>query len=84
MAWIKTTTTVEAKFQLESQKAYLVELTLGGRYWLPKKCLTELERTDGDGNWNITVSDWWWDKKDPDFDADIERVEEENPPKNGP
>lgn len=55
----------EAKIEVTTAKAYLVEMTLGGRYWCPKSQIVEMGEPDGDGNRVFEVTDWWWKKKEP-------------------
>lgn len=55
----------EAKIEFTSAKAYLVEMTLGGKYWLPKSQVYRMDEPDGDGNRVFEVSSWWWGKKEP-------------------
>lgn len=73
MAWDQTVYNFEARVEYVTAKAYLVELTLGGRYWLPKSQLISMEPSDGDELFLFEVKAWWWNKKDPDFDADTPR-----------
>lgn len=53
----------EAKIEHATSKAYLIELTLGGRYWLPKSQVRHMGEPDIDGNREFAVSDWWWGVK---------------------
>lgn len=53
----------EAKVEFTSAKAYLVEMTLGGRYWVPKSQIYAMSDPDIDGNREFTVSDWWFNVK---------------------
>lgn len=50
----------EAKVEHATSKAYLVDLTLGGRYWLPKSQVRYMGDPDIDGNREFRVSAWWW------------------------
>lgn len=68
MAFNRETSPAEAKVQWVSQKAYLLEFTLGGKYWVPKKCIEEMGEPDIDGNRVFEISEWWWSKKS-DFEA---------------
>jgi hypothetical protein len=52
--------TFEAKIEYTSEKSYLVELTLGGRYFVPKSQIVHLSEPDIDGNMEFTVTGWWW------------------------
>lgn len=71
MAWNKETVVMEGVVQWCSAKAFLIEMTLGGRYWVPKKCITEMDRS-GMETYLFEISMWWYNKLD-DFDADVER-----------
>lgn len=66
--------TFEGKVEHTSEKAYLVEFTLGGRYWVPKSQVLRMEEPDIDGNREFIVKEWWWNKRE-DFDADRPREE---------
>lgn len=55
--------TFEAKIELTTAKAYLVEMTLGGRYFVPKSQVEAMGEADIDGNREFTVSEWWWGVK---------------------
>lgn len=66
--------TFEGKVEFTSVKAHLVEMTLGGRYWVPKSQILMLGEPDIDGNREFIVKDWWWNKR-ADFDADRPRPE---------
>lgn len=56
--------TFEAKVEHTSAKAYLVEMTLGGKYWVPKSQIEQMSEPDMDGNIEFTVSEWWWKVKE--------------------
>ena len=73
MAWSNEVHSFEARIEHVTAKAYLIEMTLGGRYWLPKSQTISMEPSDGDELFLFEVKDWWFNKKDPDFDADIPR-----------
>ena len=69
MAWSNKTETFEAKVVHKAPKSYLVEMTLGGRYFVPFKCITSMsDDADEDGNRVFEVTEWWWNKKD-DFEV---------------
>lgn len=53
----------EGKIELTTAKAYLVEMTLGGRYFVPKSQISDMGEPDIDGNREFTVSEWWWGVK---------------------
>lgn len=53
----------EAKIEHTTAKAHLVEMTLGGKYWVPKSQIVRMEDPDIDGNRQFEVSDWWWQRK---------------------
>lgn len=54
----------EAKIEVETEKAVLVEMTLGGMYWLPKSAIFYRSEPDFDNNVMFSVKDWWWRKKE--------------------
>lgn len=56
--------TFEAKIEFTSQKAYLTDWTLGGRYWVPKSQVVSMSDPDADGNREFIVKEWWWNKKE--------------------
>lgn len=57
------TETFEAKIEFTTAKAYLVEMTLGGRYFVPKSQVKGLTEPDIDGNREFIVTSWWWGVK---------------------
>jgi len=57
------TYTFEGKIEHTTAKAYLVEFTLGGKYWLPKSQVETMGDPDIDGNREFVVSEWWWGVK---------------------
>lgn len=61
------TVVIEGKVEFRSKASFLMEFTLGGRYFVPfsqilggKDALTD---PDENGNYTIEVSQWWWDRK---------------------
>lgn len=58
------TETFEGKILWRSAKSYLVELTLGGKYFVPKSQIVEMEDPDIDGNIQFEVTEWWWGRKE--------------------
>ena len=44
-------------------KSYLVELTLGGEYWIPKSQIVSMTPTT-DGKYMFEVTAWWSKKND--------------------
>lgn len=57
----------EAKIEFKSGKSYLVEATLGGRYFLPFSQIRdypELPEADENGNRLFEVSEWWFGVKE--------------------
>lgn len=74
MAWqrSKETYNFEATIQHTTAKAYLIEFTLGGVYWVPKSQVTSMEPSDGDGNYLFIVSEWWWGVKKTVEEMDAE------------
>lgn len=68
MAWSKETVTFEARIEHKAPKSYLVEMTLGGRYFVPFKCITDMDEPDENGNRVFEVSEWWWNRRD-DFEV---------------
>lgn len=54
----------EAKIEFTTPKSYLVELTLGGRYFVPKSQIVHIGEPDIDGNREFTVTGWWWSVKE--------------------
>ena len=61
------TVAIEGKIEHKSAKSYLMELTLGGRYFVPFSQILGgadgIGDPDGYGNFQIEVSQWWWDRK---------------------
>lgn len=55
--------TFEAKVEFGTAKAMLIEMTLGGKYWLPKSQIIAQTAPDIDGNIEFIVSGWWWGVK---------------------
>jgi len=53
----------EARIEFETEKSYLIEMTLGGRYWLPKSQTVAMSEPDIDGNREFMVKAWWMNKK---------------------
>lgn len=53
----------EGKVEYVSAKARLVELTLGGKYWLPKSQTVSMGDPDIDGNREFVVTEWWWNNR---------------------
>ena len=63
------TETFEAKIEFKSAKSYVVEMTLGGRYFVPfSQIVGDLGEPDMDGNREFEVTQWWWNKRH-DFEA---------------
>lgn len=61
------TVTFEAKIEFKSAKSYLVEATLGGRYFLPFSQIIgfpDLPDADENGNREFEVTEWWWGVKE--------------------
>lgn len=56
--------TFEGKIEHKAPRSYLVEMTLGGRYFVPFSCIDEMSDPDADGNREFTVTAWWWRKRD--------------------
>lgn len=54
----------EATVEFKSAKARLIEMTLGGRYWVPDSQTKDFYPSDFDGNFIFVVSDWWWNIRD--------------------
>lgn len=52
------TVAVEGKIIFSTPKAYLVEMTLGGEYWLPKSQLVAMSDPDIDGNREFIITEW--------------------------
>jgi hypothetical protein len=71
MAYDRYPHAIEGVIQHTTEKSHLVELTLGGKYWIPKKCIAGGAPGDPDehGNRVFEVNDWWW-KKRGDFEAE--------------
>jgi hypothetical protein len=63
------TETFEGKVLLKTPKSRIVELTLGGKYFVPDSQVVEMGEPDLDGNREFEVTTWWWDKRH-DFEAD--------------
>lgn len=61
---------MEGTIQWVTEKSWLVEFTLGGRYWLPKKCVLNGEPGEPDINGNrvFEINQWWWAKRE-DFEV---------------
>lgn len=55
----------EARVEHSTPKALLVEMTLGGKYWMPRSVILEQGQADENGNIEFCVKGWWWDKKEP-------------------
>lgn len=62
------THTFEGKIEHKSAKSYVVEFTLGGKYFVPFSQIVTIGDPDIDGNREFVVKDWWWNKKE-DFAA---------------
>lgn len=58
----------EARIEHKAPKSYLVELTLGGRYFVPFSQIVEMTEPDDSGNRVFTVTEWW-SKKMADFEV---------------
>lgn len=54
--------TFEGKIEHTTAKAYLVEATLGGKYWVPKSQIISMGEPDVDGNREFIVTTWWAEK----------------------
>lgn len=57
----------EAKIEFKSAKSYLVEATLGGKYFLPFSQIIgypDLPEADENGNRNFEVTAWWFGVKE--------------------
>lgn len=52
------TVAFEAKVEHATAKAYLIEMTLGGQFWLPKSQVVDMGEPDIDGNRDFTVTLW--------------------------
>lgn len=52
------TVVVEGKINHTTPKAYLVEMTLGGEYWLPRSQIVTMGDPDVDGNREFTITEW--------------------------
>lgn len=60
------TETFEAKILHKAPKSYLVEMTLGGRYFVPfSQIVGDLGEPDEDGNRVFEVTEWWFKRKEP-------------------
>ncbi len=61
------TVVFEGKIQFRSQKSYLVEGTLGGRWFVPFSQILGgadgIGEPDIDGNRVFEVYEWWWERK---------------------
>lgn len=57
--------TFEGLIEHKTPKAYLVEMTLGGKYWLPISQVLHIGEPDIDGRREFIVSEWWWGVKTP-------------------
>lgn len=53
------TTVFEGKIEHKTQKAYLVNSTLGDTYWVPLSQIVHKGEPDVDGNVEFTVTEWW-------------------------
>lgn len=61
------TITFEAKIEFKFKASYLVEATLGGRYFLPFSQIIgfpDLPDADENGNREFEVTEWWWGVKE--------------------
>lgn len=58
------TETFEGKIRWRSAKSYLVEATLGGKWFVPKSQIVEMGEPDIDGNIEFEVTEWWWKRKE--------------------
>lgn len=59
------TVTFEGRIEHKTAKSYLVEMTLGGRYFVPFSQIVEMtDPADEDGNRIFEVTEWWWDRKE--------------------
>lgn len=55
----------EGKILFKAQRSYAVEMTLGGKYFVPFSQIVSMEEPDLDGNRIFVVTEWWWKKKEP-------------------
>ena len=57
---------VEARIEVTTAKAYLIEPTMGlkKQIWLPKSQVVSMSEADSDGNELriFTVTEWWFNK----------------------
>ena len=62
------TVEVEARVEVTTAKAYLIEPTMGKvqQTWLPKSQVVQMTDPDENGNRVFTVTLWWYDKADLD------------------
>jgi hypothetical protein len=54
----------EAKVEVTTAKAYLINPTIGKSKWVPKSQVKSLSEPDEDGNRIFEVTDWWWKKQE--------------------
>lgn len=59
----RDTENFEAKIEYKSAKSYLVEMTLGGRYFVPFSQIEDMSEPDENGNRVFIVTAWWWGVK---------------------
>ena len=62
------TVEVEARIEMRTAKAYLIEPTMGikDKVWLPKSQVIEVTEPDENGTSIFTVTRWWYDKAEMD------------------
>jgi hypothetical protein len=56
----------EGRIEYVGPKSRLVEMTDSGvRYWLPKSCTFDFNRTNAEEPplYMFNVTDWWWNKR---------------------
>ena|SRR6187402_2556207 len=58
------TVDVEARVEVSTAKAYLIEPTMGVKkeVWLPKSQVVGMTEPDDNGNRVFTVTEWWYQK----------------------
>lgn len=59
---------LEARIEVTTAKAYLIEPTMGTKQqvWLPKSQVVSMSEPDGNGNRQFVVTEWWYGKAEMD------------------
>lgn len=57
------TVAFEGRIEFSTEKAILIDRTIGEQIWVPRRQIVSMEEIDGDGNREFVVTEWFAKKE---------------------